>query len=118
MRPSTSSRIDACTATFSTSHARVDSIRDTGISTPPKQMLQKQRWEEVRKLKGSQGHAGKLSFHCPFKLTWNGCRMFRSVDAEVLGGGLYTLTTHGHASFGSPTTHLQCLHDRSRLLQT
>jgi hypothetical protein len=47
----------------------------------------------MRKLKGSQGCIGKLSFPFPFKLTWNRCRMFWSADAEVPGGGLSASTT-------------------------
>jgi hypothetical protein len=72
----------------------------------------------MRKLKGSQGRVGKLSFPFHFKLTWNGCRMFWSADAEEPRGGLSTSMTHGHASFGSPSSHLLYLHDHICLLQT
>jgi hypothetical protein len=119
MRPLTSSRTNACTTTFSISHARVDSVCDTGMSAPPlKQMLQKQRREEMRKLNGTKGCTCKLSFCFPFKLTWNGCRMFRSADAEVPGGGLSVSVAYVHTSSGLPSTHLLCLCDRIPLLQT
>jgi hypothetical protein len=44
--------------------------------------------------------------------------MFQSTDAEVPRGGLSALMTHGHVSFGSPSTRLLCLRDYSRSLQT
>jgi hypothetical protein len=85
---------------------------------PKKQTLQKQKQEEMKKLKGSQGCAGKLSFPFPFKLTWNRCKMFRSADAEVPWGGLSVSMTCRHANSGLPSTHLLYLRDRSRSLQT
>jgi hypothetical protein len=84
---------------------------------PKKQTLQKQRWEEMRKLKGSQECSGKLYFPCPFKLTRNISRMIRLADVEVPGGGLSTSITHGHGSSGSPSIRLLCLRDCSHSLQ-
>jgi hypothetical protein len=45
--------------------SRLD-MRHRRIRAPPKQTLQKQRWKEMRKLKGRQGCAGKLSFSFSF----------------------------------------------------
>jgi hypothetical protein len=38
------------------------SLRLKRVHAPPEQMLQKQRWEEVRNIEGSLGHTGKLPF--------------------------------------------------------
>jgi hypothetical protein len=56
----------------------------------------------MRKLEGSQGRFPFLLF----KLTWNGCMMFRSAKAEVPGNGLPALAASGHTSSASPSTHL------------
>jgi hypothetical protein len=71
----------------------------------------------MRKLKGSQERTSKRSIFPFKKLTLSGCRMFRSAGAEASNDGFSMLATHGHASSGSPSTHLFSLCDRSHSLQ-
>jgi hypothetical protein len=44
--------------------------------------------------------------------------VFWSADVEVSGDNLSALVTHGHVSFGSPSTRLLSLYDYSHSLQT